>query len=49
MDWEARKKERVKICLTKEYRISDESGVAIKKLSWEGRKLKDLKDLIDLY
>lgn len=61
MDWEEAKKERVKQCLTKEYTSSDESEFsedesgdttkrfAVKRLSWEGRKLRELKDSLDLY
>lgn len=61
MDWEEAKKERVKQCLTKEYTSSDESEVSedesgdktkrfvVKRLSWEGRKLRELKDSLDLY
>ena len=61
LGWEEAKKERVKICLTKECTSSDESEVsedesgvtikrfAVKRLSWEGRKLRDLKDSLDLY
>ena len=61
MDWEEAGKERVKQYLTKEYTSSDESEVsedesgdttkrfAVKRLSWEGRKLRELKDSLDLY
>ena len=61
MDWEEARKERVKQYLTKEYTSSDESEVsedesgdttkrfAVKRLSWEGRKLRELKDSLDLY
>lgn len=61
MDWEEAKKERVKQCLTKEYTSSDESEFsedesgdttkrfAVKRLSWEGRKLGELKDSLYLY
>lgn len=47
MDWEVGKQERVKICLTKEYRSSDESevsehesGVTIKKFVLGKQKVK---------
>jgi len=40
MDWEEAKKERVKICLTKEYTSSDESGVTIKRLVLGRQKVK---------
>lgn len=61
MDWEEARKERVKQYLTKEHTSSDESEVsedesgdttkrfAVKRLSWEGRKLRELKDSLDLY
>lgn len=61
LEWEDAKKDKVKKCLTVEYTSSDESEVSedesgvttkrfiTKRLSWEGRKLRELKDTLDLY
>lgn len=60
MDWEDTKKERCKKFLIADYTSSDESEMSedenghdvkrfvTKRLSWEGLKLRELKDLLDL-
>ena len=60
MDWEDSKKERCKKFLITDYTSSDESEMSedenghdvkrfvTKRLSWEGLKLRELKDLLDL-
>ena len=61
MGWDEAKREKVKKCLTIDYTSSDESELSededggvikrfiTKRLSWEGSKLRDLKDSLDLY
>ena len=61
MGWDEAKREKVKKCLTIVYTSSDESELSededggmikrfiTKRLSWEGSKLRDLKDSLDLY
>ena len=60
MDWEDTKKERCKKFLNADYTSSDESEMSedenghdvkrfvTKRLSWEGLKLRELKDVLDL-
>ena len=59
-DWDERKKERCKKFIVPEYTSSDESeisedengcdvrGFAVKRLSWESERLRELKDLLGL-
>lgn len=61
MGWDEAKREKVKKCLTIDYTSSDESELSededggvikrfiTKRLSWEGSKLRDLKDSLHLY
>lgn len=60
MDWEEKRKDRCKRILTYEYTSSDESELSedengcdikrfvIKRLPWEGTKLREIKDFLDL-
>ena len=60
LDWEDDKKQRVKKFCTVEYTSSDESELSedetgpdvkrflTKRLAWEGPRLRELKDLLDL-
>ena len=59
-DWDEKKKERCKKFIVPEYTSSDEGEIsedengcdvkrfAVKRLSWESERLRELKDLLDL-